>query len=204
MAGGGVSAELQGAPPTIFFVHHGETEWNRVHRYQGRQDSALTPEGRQQAERVAARLAGETRAMRDVMLVSSPLGRALATARIVATALGLAVVTDERLAEVSLGSWEGLTRAEIAARDPEAPADASGGEWCFRAPGGESFESAAARLAAWLAAVRRPTIAVGHGLAGRLLRGLYAGLDRAQMLQLPVRRDGVFKLAAGRITFIEA
>ncbi len=204
MAGGGVSAPLQGEPPTIFYVHHGETEWNRARRYQGRQDSALTPEGRRQAERVAVLLAGETAAMCDVMLVSSPLGRALATARIVATALGLAVVTDERLAEVSLGSWEGLTRVEIAARDSEAPADASGGEWCFRAPGGESFETASARLADWLAAVRRPTVAVSHGLAGRLLRGLYAGLGRAQMLQLPVRRDGVFKLAAGRITFIEA
>ncbi len=204
MAGGGVSAPLQDEPPTIFYVHHGETEWNRARRYQGRQDSALTPEGRQQAARVAALLAREVETMGDVTLVSSPLGRALTTAGIMAAVLGLAVVTDDRLAGLSLGGWEGLTQGEIAARDPQALSGGWRWDWCFRAPGGESFESAAARLAAWLAAVRRPTIAVGHGLAGRLLRGLYAGLDRAQTLQLPVRRDGVVKLAAGRITFIEA
>ncbi|HEX7969651.1 MAG TPA: histidine phosphatase family protein, partial [Stellaceae bacterium] len=130
------------------------------------------------------------------------LGRALATAGIIAAALGLAISTDDRLAELSLGSWEGLTRDEIAARHPQALAGASRWDWYFRAPDGESFESASGRLAAWLGAVRRPTIAVGHGVAGRLLRGLYARLDRDEMLQLPVRRDGVFKLGAGRITFI--
>ncbi len=203
MAGGSVTAASHNGTPTIFYVHHGETEWNRARRYQGRHDSALTPEGWQQAARVAALLAPEVGTMRDVTLVSSPLGRAVTTAGIIAAALGLAVIRDDRLAELSLGSWEGLTQGEIAARDPQALSAGAGWNWCYRAPGGESFESAAARLTAWLAAVRCPTIAVGHGLAGRLLRGLYAGLDRTQMLQLPVRRDGVFKLEAGRTTFLD-
>ncbi|HKW52616.1 MAG TPA: histidine phosphatase family protein [Stellaceae bacterium] len=187
--------------PTIYYVHHGETEWNRAHRYQGRMDSPLTAEGRRQTERIAALLARETAGVRELALVSSPLGRALATARILAAALDLSIITDQRLAEVSLGVWEGLTREEIAARHPTALVGASRWDWYFRAPGGESVAMASARLGAWLAAVRQPTIAVGHGVAGRLLRGLYARLDSAEALRQPVSRDGLFILRAGGITF---
>src|SRR6185437_11976886 len=161
---------------TIYYVHHGETEWNHARRYQGRMDSPLTAEGRRQAERVAHLWARETAGASELALVSSPLGRALATARVIASTLALPIATDKRLAEVSLGEWEGLTNAESAA-------------------------NAAARLAAWLATVRQPTIAVGHGVAGRLLRGLYARLDPVESLRLPIERNGVFILGAGVITF---
>lgn len=186
---------------TIYYVHHGETEWNRAHRYQGRRDSPLTDEGQHQAERAARLLARQTTGANGLALVSSPLRRALATARIIASMLALPIATDERLAEVSLGDWEGLTYDEIAARHPAALAGTSRWDWYFRAPGGESAATASARLAAWLSTVRQPTIAVGHGLAGRLLRGLYARLDPAETLRQPVSRDGVFILQQGSITF---
>jgi probable phosphoglycerate mutase len=189
---------------TIFFVHHGETEWNRQGRIQGRHDSPLTPEGRAQVARVAGVLARELQQASAARLVSSPLGRATETAGIIAAALGLPIATDARLAEVSLGRWEGLTREEIAESASGALAGVPRWEWYFRAPGGESFEEAAARLGAWLGECRQPTIAVGHGVAGRILRGLFAGLARAEMLRQPVQRDAVFKLASGRITLLEA
>ncbi|HJT06251.1 MAG TPA: histidine phosphatase family protein [Stellaceae bacterium] len=133
--------------PTIYYVHHGETEWNRAHRYQGRRDSPLTDEGRRQAERVARLLARETSGASGLALVSSPLGRAVATARIVAAALALPIATDERLVEVSLGDWEGLTHDEIAAQHPAALVGTSRWDWYFRAPGGEGAAPASARLA---------------------------------------------------------
>jgi broad specificity phosphatase PhoE len=187
--------------PAIYYVHHGETEWNRARRYQGRRDSPLTDEGRRQAVRVARLLARETAGASGLVLVSSPLGRALATARIIASMLALPLATDERLAEVSLGEWEGLTYDEIAARYPAALLGTSRWDWYFRAPGGESAATASARLAAWFATVRQPTIAIGYGVAGRVLRGLYARLDPAEALRQPVSRDGVFILRQGSITF---
>jgi broad specificity phosphatase PhoE len=190
-------------PAAIFFVHHGETEWNRAGRYQGRLDSPLTAEGRAQAARVAALLAREVRQIRGVRLVTSPLGRAVATARIIGAALGLAFATDARLVELSLGAWEGMTRDEIAATAPGALSGASRWDWYFRAPDGESFGACAERLAAFLAECREPAILVGHGVAGRILRGLYAGVTRDEALRQKVSRDGVFKLAAGRITFLD-
>lgn len=191
-------------PATIFFVHHGETEWNRERRYQGRRDSPLTAEGLIQATRVAVLLAREIQSVDGVGLVSSPLGRAVATAKIIGAALALPVSTDARLVELSFGQWEGLTPDEIAAAFPAALAGASRWDQYFRAPGGESFEAAAGRLGAWLAECRRPTILVGHGVAGRILRGLYAGRPRDEALRQPVRRDAVFKLDAGSINLLDA
>lgn len=188
----------------IFFVHHGETEWNRQGRIQGRRDSPLTPEGRAQAAGAARLLARELGHKGAAQLVTSTLDRAMATAAIIAETLALPIATDARLVEVSFGQWEGLTRREITETAAGALAGVPRWEWYFHAPGGESFEAAAERLRACLAECRAPAILVGHGVAGRILRGLYAGLSREDALRQPVRRDAVFKLDAGAISVLEA
>jgi probable phosphoglycerate mutase len=132
-------------------------------------------------------------------VVSSPLGRAYHTARLVceAAAFDGSIETDERLAELSVGDFEGLTRDEILALAPETE---FGPGWLFNAPGGESEAQLRTRLAAWLAdadvADSRTYVAVSHGVAGKMLRHLYAGepLHGATPPQ-----DSVFRLVAGRI-----
>jgi broad specificity phosphatase PhoE len=153
---------------------------------------------------VAALLAREIARPRAVSLVCSSLGRAVDTAGIVGGAVDLPRAIDDRIIELSFGSWEGLTKEEMEAQTPGAFDGASRWDWYFRAPGGESFEQASARIGTWLGELRKPTIAVGHGLAGRILRGLYMELAREETLRQPIRRDGVFKLAEGGITFLEA
>ena len=59
-----------------------------------------------------------------------------------------------------------------------------------------------ARLDGWIASLTGPTIAVTHGLASRILRGLYTGLDREMALSLPVPQDGLFQLAGGMATYL--
>ncbi len=67
-------------------------------------------------------------------VVSSPLGRARHTAKIVCAEAGVAcaIETDERLAEISVGDFEGLTREEILALAPKTKI-APG--WLFNTPG---------------------------------------------------------------------
>jgi len=102
---------------TIFLARHGETEWNRVGRWQGRTDIPLSDVGRAQAQALRERLSGRG----IVRVYASDLGRARETADIVATALGLTPVTlDERLRERGFGCFEGLTRAECQLHHPEA------------------------------------------------------------------------------------
>lgn len=185
----------------ILLLRHGETEWNVARRFQGQQDSALTGRGRAQARAMGGLVRDLiVREAGDWRLVSSPLGRAWATANEVARATGLAVELDERLAEVSCGDWEGLLREDVIAEHGESP---SGGELIFRGPGGETYDDVLARLEAFLADLppepERRVVAVSHGAAGRVLRGLYGGLPKAEILTLDVPQDAVYRLMAGQV-----
>jgi probable phosphoglycerate mutase len=99
---------------TLLLARHGETDWNRELRIQGSSDIELNELGRRQAQQLAQELT-------DVDLdaiYASDLSRAQATAAAVAATHGLDVRLDARLRERSFGSWEGLTREDIAEFPP--------------------------------------------------------------------------------------
>jgi broad specificity phosphatase PhoE len=99
----------------ILLARHGETDWNRIGRWQGHADLPLNDAGRGQAVELAERLAGDGIAA----IYTSDLMRASQTARVVADRLGLAVIEDAGLREIDVGSWSGFTRAEVERRFPE-------------------------------------------------------------------------------------
>jgi broad specificity phosphatase PhoE len=186
---------------SILLVRHGETEWNLARRYQGWSDSPLTARGLVQAEAIGRYLCTHLDAA-GATIVASPIGRARHTAEIIRDCLGGAVPLrfDERLREISLGSWDGLERAQIEALVPGIFDGDGYHEWYFRTPDGETYDGFSGRIAAWLAeAEGQRLIVVCHGVVTRVLRGLYAGLPRAMALRLPVPQDRVFRLADRRI-----
>jgi len=190
---------------TLYLVRHGQTEFNAAGRYQGRLDSPLTALGRSQAERVGTLIA--TLVPPGTRIVSSPLGRALSTATIIAQAAALPTPeTDARLVEISLGRWDGMTDEDIEFTHPGARDGTDRWNWHFASPDGETYEQMAARAGAWLAeatALTTPLVAVSHGVTGRMLRGLYAGLDRETALKQDVPQDAVFRLSGGRVERID-
>jgi 2,3-bisphosphoglycerate-dependent phosphoglycerate mutase len=97
---------------TLLLARHGETEWNREERYQGHADPPLNDTGRAQAEQLAEHLAAEP----IDAVYSSDLRRAAETAQIVGERLGLPVEHEPGLREIDVGSWQGLTKAEIDGR----------------------------------------------------------------------------------------
>jgi broad specificity phosphatase PhoE len=189
---------------TIYLMRHGETVWNRARRFQGRLDSPLTEHGLAQARRMGEMLASVVADCDSAAIVVSPLGRARATAAAVGTILGSPperLETDARLTEIDVGIWSGLTYGEIAARWPDAITPASRRDWFFRSPDGETYDEIAARVRSFLddAAARRTLIVVAHGITSRLLRGLYLGLSRSDLLRLELSQDAIFKLADGTV-----
>jgi broad specificity phosphatase PhoE len=186
----------------IFLIRHGETEWNLRRRIQGWGDSPLTATGLAQAEAIGRKLRTLPEAA-GVPIIASPLGRARRTAEIIRAALGAAATPlffDERLREISVGSWDGLDRDEIAALRPGVFDGDGRHEWYFRTPDGETYDEFAGRIAAWLNdAAGRTVIAVAHGVVTRVLRGLYADLPRVVALSLPVPQDRIFRLTDRRI-----
>jgi broad specificity phosphatase PhoE len=95
----------------LFLIRHGEVDSNRRMRYLGRSDEPLNRVGRRQAEDLAGAFA--TIAIDAVR--SSPLQRALATARSIAEATGAELEIDDRLVEIDFGAWEGRSRDEVLA-----------------------------------------------------------------------------------------
>jgi broad specificity phosphatase PhoE len=157
----------------ILLARHGETEWNRLGRWQGHADPPLNDLGRRQAEMLAAQLAGDG----ITAIYASDLRRASETAAIVAGHLGLAVTEERALREIDVGSWSGLTRDEVRERFPEGFARWQAGEIGHD---GETREQLQTRVVAAVESIahRHPAqtvLVVTHGGAIRALRRHAAG-----------------------------
>ncbi|WP_341713050.1 histidine phosphatase family protein [Erythrobacter sp.] len=182
----------------IYLIRHGETEWNVQGRFQGKLDSALTGTGARQAEAIGKRLA--RLGLSFDVFVTSPLGRTRQTAAIIAGCVHLPEANcDDRLAEVSLGSWDGLTHIDIDAQWPGLLDGSTPFDWFFKSPDGESYDAAFERVECWLRERQGVTIAVSHGLVSRIIRGAYCGLPKTEALSLPVPQDVIWRLSSGRI-----
>jgi glucosyl-3-phosphoglycerate phosphatase len=158
----------------LLLWRHGRTEWNATGRFQGQQDAPLDDEGRRQAARVAPHLVAAGLDAADTVVVSSDLSRASDTAAELTALLQVQLRQDPRLREHGMGSWEGLTRAEVADRYPEQYAD-----WLAGRPvhgrGGETAEHVAERAVAALRDLPDAAVAVvvtHGGTAGRLVERL--------------------------------
>ncbi|MGA7998827.1 MAG: histidine phosphatase family protein [Bradyrhizobium sp.] len=177
-------------PPTIYYIRHGETDWNVAGRLQGRRDIALNARGRAQAAHcgeVLRDLFGRDKRKPETLdYVSSPLKRASETMEAVRAAIGLPAQdyrSDERLAEIAFGAWEGFTIAQLHERDPARIAQREHDKWHFVPPGGESYEMVAARMRAWYAGLARDTVVTAHGGTAR---GLIADLGIAKPAAAPL------------------
>ena len=152
-------------PPTVYYMRHGETDWNVAGRLQGRRDTALNARGRGQAMHCGDVLRDlferDGRDPNTLDYVSSPLARARDTMELARTALGLApdgYRVEQRSPKSAFGDWEGFTIAQLHERDPQRLAAREHDKWHFLPPGGESYQmvgGAHARLVRQLSAATR-------------------------------------------------
>jgi probable phosphoglycerate mutase len=164
---------------TILLARHGETDWNREGRFQGHADPPLNATGREQAVELADALTGRELAA----VYTSPLLRAFETAQLVAAQRGLELVAVDGLREVDVGSWSGLTRAEVEQRFPEQYV-----RWLDYGQGwedGETYDDMARRARAALLEIAaahegQHALAVTHGGPIRAAFAFAAGTSYAE------------------------
>jgi broad specificity phosphatase PhoE len=189
----------------LYYIRHGETDWNAVRRLQGQRDVPLNETGRAQAARcgqILRELFSREQSPPDDH-VASPLARARETMEIVRQTLGLPAAgyrTDERLQELSFGRWEGCTLEELRASDGAALAARDRDKWGFLPPQGESYAQLSVRVGAWLAATERDAVVVAHG---GTMRALVAVLGIAPPVEAPlidVAQGVVYRLTEGAMT----
>lgn len=166
----------------FWLVRHGETDWNREHRFMGQKDIPLNAQGHQQAADLAAGLSGQP----FDALYSSDLLRARQTADALADVLHLPLRLDPRLREVMLGEWQGETHEDVQARFPNLWAERYANPAEFRPPAGETIAEMAARAYPVLdeIAVAHPNgrvLLVSHGI---LLAALICRANRLSLAQI--------------------
>ncbi|MFZ4807915.1 MAG: histidine phosphatase family protein [Hyphomicrobiaceae bacterium] len=186
---------------TLYFVRHGETDWNAVGRYQGQSDIPLNDKGRGQAAGNGSTLRAYLPDPAALDFVASPLSRTRETMELLRRAIGLPADgyrTDGRLMEVHYGRWEGQLWTDLPTIDPDGVAARKRDTWNWRPVDGESYADVAIRLGAWLEEVTTDTVVVAHGGVSRILRQRVLGIDPRDVPSLEVPQDRVLVLRAGQ------
>jgi broad specificity phosphatase PhoE len=193
--------------PTIYYIRHGETEWNAEGRLQGVQDVPLNDLGRKQAAGagriLADLLARDGRSDQSLKFVASPLGRARQTMELVRGVLGLPLpdyAIDDRLREIGYGLWEGSTLAQAQGEDPDLFARRQAEKWTVSPPGGESYVAVQARMNAWYNQLEADTVAVAHGGTARALT-VALGLETPESAaDLAIEQGAVYVFGDGGLS----
>jgi broad specificity phosphatase PhoE len=191
--------------PLIYFLRHGQTDYNAAGRIQGSIDIPLNAHGRAQAKRNGSVLNELIGDKSKFGFVASPLLRARQTMELVRAGMGLepeAYSTEERLQEVRFGDWGGMTMAEIAAQDPENYRLREADPWNVAPPAGECFRELYARVMDWFAGVTEDTVAVAHGGTNRCIRGHFLKLPPQEIVHLDVPQDKVLMIEDGKLTWL--
>jgi broad specificity phosphatase PhoE len=191
--------------PPIYFIRHGETDWNVQGLIQGWTDTPLNARGHVQAQAIAQALLSVPDFSPDFSFVVSPLLRARQTMGYMAQALALEpqqIAIEPSVTELGFGEWEGRPFWELKASPvyPAHPED----RYRWRPARGESYEDGHARINRWLGTVDRPTVVVAHGAIGRCLIAEIAGLQRRQLMELVMHQGFYCKLADGKAEWFDA
>lgn len=196
---------LQNNLPTIYFIRHGETDWNKQGLIQGSIETELNAHGIEQAKAVAEALAQKREELFGFQFVVSPQKRAQQTMGFIASALGISMASvkpEPRVRELGFGVWENHPFWELK-DSPIYPADAEA-RYDWRPEGGESYADGVARVDDWLSTVTQPTLVVAHGAVGRCLMGYVAGLAPAALVTLKTPQGCYCRLQNGQIDWFDA
>jgi broad specificity phosphatase PhoE len=188
------SSEILGSSQYLYFIRHGQTEWNAIHRMQGQWNSDLNALGRSQADRNGRLLAK----LGVDAIFASPLDRTRQTAEIINRYLSLPVTYDDRIMEWDCGDWSGHLYAEVQQKWPGQWQAYQADRFNYRGPNCENFHDMIARSTPFIEELRthpaRRIAIVSHGLIGKIMVSTLLGLSEHDTLAFGQDNDVVFRL----------
>ena len=191
--------------PPVYFLRHGQTDWNLEGLIQGTIDTPLNDTGLAQAKALGRALADVPGLARGFQFFVSPLRRARQTMDHIASALGLAadgigVAADLR--ELGFGVWEGKPFWELKASS-DYPADGRS-RYSWRPEDGESYADGRERMGRWLDRLRGPAVVVSHGAIGRCLLAHLCDLAPHEVVNLEMPQGRYCRIEGGHATWFDA
>ena len=198
-----------GVRPDIYFIRHGQTNWNAEYRYQGRRDIPLNDVGRAQARAngllLVELLERDGLDPRDLKWIASPMARARETMQLVRAPFqgGLPdVVYDERLMEISFGVYEGKLQSEVAGSGMRDAGDRDESHWHYRPDEGESYADLAGRALPVIESLTVPSVVVSHGGVARTFRQLVEGAPLLELVNWPPPQDAILHFKGADLNII--
>ena len=171
----------------IILVRHGHTPWNEGsgERFRGRSALDLNELGIRQAEATAPCIAK----VKVAALYTSPLPRAMTTARILARSLNIEPTPLEGLIDIDYGDWQGLSAEEAEARYPKPYSLWLQSPHLVAFPKGESLEQVLSRAMAAIEALStihpdQTIVLVSHKVVCKVLMCAFLGLELSQFWQV--------------------
>jgi broad specificity phosphatase PhoE len=163
----------------LILARHGETAWNVAEVFRGRSDVDLNETGLRQADLLADYL----RERKIEAVYSSPLQRALKTARAIASHHGLEAIATEGLNDLKFGEWEGVQVTEVRKKYPALLAQWETTPHLVKIPGGETLDAVRQRATALVSEVivqyKGTVVFVTHRVVTKLLILALLGLDNS-------------------------
>jgi probable phosphoglycerate mutase len=188
--------------PTIYFIRHGETDWNLEGRLQGQKDIPLNDLGRVQAEEAGRRLRNLVPLFEDLDYVASPMLRTRETMERLREAIGLYpnhYRLDDRLVELTFGAWEGMTWKEVRKSEPQLATLRERDKWNYAPPGGgESYAMLADRVRPILDDLTRETVLVAHGGVARAFLAVACGVSTRHAASIDIWQGRVLVIEGRR------
>jgi len=178
----------------LYFVRHGQTEWNAIHRMQGQWNSDLNELGRKQAD-----VNGKLLATFNIdAMFASPLDRTRQTADIINQYLDVPLTHDDRIMEWNCGDWSGHLYEEVKVKWSQEWAALEADRFNYRGPNCENYPDMIQRTTPFLEELKqhgKTNIAVvSHGMIGRVMVSLLMGLDEVEMLSFSQPNDVVYRV----------
>ena len=192
-------------PHRLILVRHGETDWNREGRLQGGQDIPLNDLGRTQAAEAAERLRTLVPGFAALDYICSPMHRARETMDILRAELELvpgAYRLDDRLKELTFGSWEGFTWRDIRKAEREQAQLRERDKWGFVPPGGESYGMLAQRIRPVLEELQRETVIVSHGGVARAILALVGAVPQQKASLVEIWQGKILTVTGNRAEWV--
>jgi len=190
--------------PPIYFIRHGETDWNREGRIQGQIDIPLNDAGHQQAVAISRGLKNFLGNSKVDLFVASPLTRTRQTMGYLSREFDIPesrIETEPAMLELGFGIWEGHFFKDLKTH-PEYPKDLAE-RFRWKPPEGESYQEGLERVRQWIGRIDGPTVIVAHGAIGRCLIGLVSDLAPAALVKAPTPQGHFCRLQDGRIDWFD-
>ena len=175
----------------IILIRHGETEWNVEEVFRGRIDIELNETGMKQAELLAEYLSN----VEIDAIYSSPLGRALKTAEVIASYHKLDVEIAPGLIDFDYGKWQGLSHQEVKDKYKELYAEWIKNPHQVKMPAGESLDDVRKRamgvVGSVIAKYKGTVVLVSHRVVNKVLICALLGLDNSHFWNIRQDTGGI-------------